>query len=835
MAEITAAQAPHALGAALDESWHTPLDPPGAPTALIRGGTTAGGVPALYPLVHHRGRHLDGPLERTTSEIQTLLLRLIASMPLKHLRIDVFDPRVEGRLGMFAPLRSAHSASFPPASTSTSAFREVLESATATAAANAEVIATEHASDLGDLWKRRGVPTGQYRVVVVLNYPEGIDRETQHLLTRLARSGGRGGVILIVQNDEQGCPVDEEVRAADLADLLYKSRVDASGDLLLNGYPADVVVRADGPPPPALVSSVIAAAAERASSDTGPVVPLADLIASDVENPWTGDGIDELEAVIARIGERDLSITLRSQNPPFANVLVGGAVGQGKSNLLLDIVYALAARYSPDDVELHLLDFKRGLEFQRFAADAAGKNWLPHAAVLSLESDRAFGVAVLRHVAEELEERAKKFKAHGASGIEDYRRSTGQTMPRLLLIVDEFQVLFDGDDPLTDEAVALLETLSRQGRASGVHLLLSSQTTSGVTGLRVKGESIFAQFPVRISLKNTVMESEAILSQGNKAAADLTYRGEIIVNRNTGHDPEHSNEQAISAYAEPGFVADLQAKLWRLRPEGKGPLVFVSTEFARWPQMLPAPEPGSSATGLIGRPLEVSERPVALTLDDDVDQTVAVVGSDETLALPVISALSQTIGASFAPGEVIVIDLAAPTSADAGQVIRAELCELAEAGAELTVVGRDEATSTMIGAVRAALADPGRRMLVLGLGWQRWVGLDDPHPARPDDDDDFSTVCVREVLEELTQRGGVQGVHLVAWWTTLRSLQDQLGYSYSGVRHFITAKLGLEDYRGLTSHSEQPITGYPRVAHIDRGGDDGPTVVIPFARRKESL
>ena len=73
-------------------------------------------------------------------------------------------------------------------------------------------------------------------------------------------------------------------------------------------------------------------------------------------------------------------------------------------------------------------------------------------------------------------------------------------MPRLLLIIDEFQVLFDGDDRLVDESVELLETISRQGRASGVHLLLSSQTTTGVSGLRVKGESIFAQFPRRSSL-----------------------------------------------------------------------------------------------------------------------------------------------------------------------------------------------------------------------------------------------------------------------------------------------------------------------------------------------
>ena len=53
-------------------------------------------------------------------------------------------------------------------------------------------------------------------------------------------------------------------------------------------------------------------------------------------------------------------------------------VGTGKSNLLLDIIYGLATRYSPAEFELHLLDFKNGLEFARFAPDARGDNWPPH-------------------------------------------------------------------------------------------------------------------------------------------------------------------------------------------------------------------------------------------------------------------------------------------------------------------------------------------------------------------------------------------------------------------------------------------------------------------------
>jgi DNA segregation ATPase FtsK/SpoIIIE, S-DNA-T family len=830
---LLAEAAPGPFSAAFSQDWAAHEGASAGGYSLVRRGTTEAGTPALYPLYHDKGWFLDGPVGETIDEIHTSVLRAVAGLPLRHLRIDVYDPRIEGKLGGFAPLRAAHSAAFPPPTTSASAFRIALESVTQTAVANAEAIATEHVKTLGELWQVRGVPSGDYRFVVVLNYPEGIDREAQNSLVRLARSGGANGVNLLVQYDKSGEATDESVRVSDLAQHLRKSRLEKTGELLLSDYPKEIKVVPDGLAPASLVNSVINQAMKRATDDTGPVVPLQELIALDVQNPWQGDSTDGVDATIARVGKRNLSISLRSQNPPVSNVLIGGAVGQGKSNLLLDIIYALASRYSPDDLELHLLDFKRGLEFQRFAADQNGKNWLPHAKVISLESDRSFGVAVLLHILRELESRAKLFKKSNASGIEEYRRKTGQPLPRVLLVVDEFQVLMEGDDRLADKSVEMLETISRQGRASGVHLLLSSQTTTGVSGLRVKGDSIFSQFPLRISLKNTVNESEAILAQGNKAAADLVYRGEVIINRNFGHDPDGSNERAISAYADPSFVANLQRSLWEL-PHGKTPpLVFVSTEFATWPQAWRQHQEDGAALGLIGRPVQVTDEPVMLAVHEDVDQAVAIIGADETLTSAVLGALTYSLGTSLRPRRVIVIDLVAAASEAAGSGIGDVLRQLTAQGVAIERYGRQEAIAGLKDSVRATLQNEDETALVIGIGWQRWTGLDDPHPVDPEDENSFATFALRDVIEELIQRGALKRTYFVGWWTNLRSLQDQLGYSHRGVRHFITAKLGLEDYRSLTSHAEPGIQGYPRVGYIDRGVEGGPIVVVPFATQEK--
>ena len=52
-------------------------------------------------------------------------------------------------------------------------------------------------------------------------------------------------------------------------------------------------------------------------------------------------------------------------------------------------------------------------------------------------------------------------------------------MPRVLLVIDEFQELFVADDKLAQDASLLLDRLVRQGRAFGVHVLLGSQTLGG--------------------------------------------------------------------------------------------------------------------------------------------------------------------------------------------------------------------------------------------------------------------------------------------------------------------------------------------------------------------
>ena len=168
------------------------------------------------------------------------------------------------------------------------------------------------------------------------------------------------------------------------------------------------------------------------------------------------------------------------------HALLVGVSGSGKSNLIQVMVLSLAELYSPEEVWLYLVDLKGSETFGKFV-----EHRLPHARVVAVESDPAFGISVLEEVKAELERRRKRF-----SDIEKHRSSTGETVPRVVLFIDEFQKLFEGDSKSIDSVNSLISVLAREGRSFGINLVFSTQTMRDIP---VK-KSALEQFPWRIAV-----------------------------------------------------------------------------------------------------------------------------------------------------------------------------------------------------------------------------------------------------------------------------------------------------------------------------------------------
>jgi hypothetical protein len=178
-------------------------------------------------------------------------------------------------------------------------------------------------------------------------------------------------------------------------------------------------------------------------------------------------------------------------------------------------------------MQFYLVDFKKGVEFKTYASHA-----MPHARIIGIESDREFGISVLERLDGILKERGELFRKVGVQDIRGFRNARpNDKLPRILLIIDEFQEFFVEDDQLSQAANLLLDRLVRQGRAFGMHVLLGSQTLGGAYSL---ARSTLGQIGVRIALQCSESDAHLILSEENGAARLLTRPGEAIYNDSNG-------------------------------------------------------------------------------------------------------------------------------------------------------------------------------------------------------------------------------------------------------------------------------------------------------------
>ncbi|GAA8552902.1 hypothetical protein oki1342_06250 [Helicobacter pylori] len=193
----------------------------------------------------------------------------------------------------------------------------------------------------------------------------------------------------------------------------------------------------------------------------------------------------------------------------------------------------MAFYYAPDEVQLFLLDYKEGVEFNAYTNPTT----LEHARLVSVASSVGFGVGFLSWLDKEMKKRSELFKQFdNVKDLSDYRKH-GE-MPRLIVVIDEFidefQVLFSDSSTKEKERVeTYLNTILKKGHSYGVHLILATQTMCSYD----INKSLMAQIANRIALAMDAEDSESILS--DDVACELV-RPEGIFNNNGGHQKYHT-------------------------------------------------------------------------------------------------------------------------------------------------------------------------------------------------------------------------------------------------------------------------------------------------------
>jgi predicted RNA-binding protein with RPS1 domain len=279
------------------------------------------------------------------------------------------------------------------------------------------------------------------------------------------------------------------------------------------------------------------------------------------EQLWLGNSRREIRAAIGRSGADIVEFWMGNNQDGLvvSSGLLAGKPGAGKSVTLHAIITSLSMQYAPDELELYLLDFKEGVEFQVYVDPERSENAspdedlsdvkaLPHAKLVSIESDREFGLSVLQRVQQEIENRGAQFKASGVSNLDEYRRNNPSVkVPRVLVVIDEFQYMFQESDQITHQLNQIFEDITRRGRAFGVHLLIASQSPNVPNMSR----GIYSFIELRMAMQMDQNTAASVLAEGNTDAVDLLDRpGKLIYNIDYGRKGHNVIGQVAKATAE---------------------------------------------------------------------------------------------------------------------------------------------------------------------------------------------------------------------------------------------------------------------------------------------
>src|SRR5262245_65701748 len=124
------------------------------------------------------------------------------------------------------------------------------------------------------------------------------------------------------------------------------------------------------------------------------------------------------------------------------------------------------------------------------------------------------------------------FRKLGVQDIAGYRKAGGtESVPRSLLIIDEFQEFFVEDDEIAQNASVLFDRIVRQGRAVGIHVLLGSQTLGGAYTL---ARATLGQMVIRVAVQCNEADAYLIMDENTSAPRLLSRPGEGIYNDAAG-------------------------------------------------------------------------------------------------------------------------------------------------------------------------------------------------------------------------------------------------------------------------------------------------------------
>lgn len=343
-----------------------------------------------------------------------------------------------------------------------------------------------------------------YQFLVMIDFISVISLEDMENLEKIIQSGPRCGIYTILFNSKQEIALAKEEKIIRYENLKNKLSL---YEHLEDEYTVNKIEKEGQNCSLKLFPMItkeqilkIAPKFQEGLERAGRVIVDFDLIK--IKEPYhTASTTDCISIPIGIIGvNNNQNITLGAFGTSHHAVIVG-KTGSGKTSLLHTMITNTILKYSPDELNLYLLDFKNGVGFKMYT-----KYNLPMIKVLSVENEVEFGKIVLDFLVKEKENRANEFGKYDCIDIQDYKNLSNKKMPRILVVLDEYHKLFiktDKNDS-SNECKIALDDLLTQGRGFGIHVILASQSIESEN-------AISSSIGVRIALKCSDIEAKLVL------------------------------------------------------------------------------------------------------------------------------------------------------------------------------------------------------------------------------------------------------------------------------------------------------------------------------------
>ncbi len=521
----------------------------------------------------------------------------------------------------------------------------------------------------------------------------------------------------------------------------------------------------------------------------------------------------------------------------LSSALIIGKTGAGKSTLLHTLVNGLALAYPPNDLELYLLDLQE-VGFKPYAT-----HQLPHARVVAINCEREFGLSVLRKLDAELHQRMETFRSAGVDALSKYRNATGRKLPRLLLMVDEFQELFIADDALAAEVGLILDRLVRQGRKFGINVLLASQTLAGPYSFSAATRN---QIPIRIALQCSDADSRLVLSDENDEARLLERPGEAIYNAKNGllggnnrfqaalleDDERETMIQQVRELAQNNQYRPMWSQIVfegnaPARVENNVDLMNLLTAPDGTPPSGGWPAPQKAVAAWLGEPIEIRPHTAALFRRQS-GSNLLIVGQNEhePAATAMLTTALLSLAAQHRPeaAQFVVVNLAdvdAPWH-ELPEVLTGSLPHKAAVIMRRGVAQAIEAVAAELNR-RTASEDetrwPAFYLAIFGLHRARDLRRDENLPDTTLDDDGKRIPRKATPAEQLTaicREGPDVGIHTLLWCDTYADLERV--FDRNPEKHFdlrVAPQMNAEDSRRLLDSDAASKLGPHRALYLD--------------------